>query len=76
MGCGAGGSVVLLLLWRPVAGILAGGAAVGVSAGVALLARHRIGGFTGDVLGALGVLGETGGWLWQPPGGEQATGGC
>jgi adenosylcobinamide-GDP ribazoletransferase len=27
--------------------------------GVALLARRRIGGFTGDVLGAAGVIGET-----------------
>jgi adenosylcobinamide-GDP ribazoletransferase len=35
-------------------------AAVGA---VTLLARRRIGGFTGDVLGAAGVMGETAGLL-------------
>jgi len=48
-----------------VAGLLARLAAVGVLAGlvVVALARRRIGGFTGDVLGAAGVVGETVGLL-------------
>src|SRR3954471_17340168 len=47
------------------AGLLARLAAVGVLAGllVVALARRRIGGFTGDVLGAAGVVGETVGLL-------------
>jgi adenosylcobinamide-GDP ribazoletransferase len=36
--------------------------AVAVGA-VVLLARRRIGGFTGDVLGAAGIIGETAGLL-------------
>lgn len=46
--------------------VLAGWAAVGVAAGAAavvVFARARIGGFTGDVLGAAGVVGETVGLL-------------
>jgi cobalamin synthase len=35
-----------------------GGEVVGVTA-VVVLAQKRIGGFTGDVLGAAGVVGET-----------------
>jgi adenosylcobinamide-GDP ribazoletransferase len=48
-----------------IAGVLAGVAAVGILAGlvVVALARRRIGGFTGDVLGAAGVVGETVGLL-------------
>ena len=38
-------------------------AVVAASAGVALLARRRIGGYTGDVLGAAIILGETAGLL-------------
>lgn len=36
-------------------------AAAAVAAGVAVVARRRLGGFTGDVLGALGILAETAG---------------
>jgi len=48
-----------------ITGVLARVAAVGVLAGllVVALARRRIGGFTGDVLGAAGVVGETAGLL-------------
>lgn len=48
-----------------IAGVLARVAAVGVLAGllVVALAKRRIGGFTGDVLGAAGVVGETAGLL-------------
>ena len=52
-------SVVLAATWRFPAGlvaVVAGGVAV---AGVVALARRRLGGFTGDVLGAAGVIGET-----------------
>ena len=45
-----------------VASVLAGWAVAGVAVGgvaVVALARRRIGGFTGDVLGAAGVMGET-----------------
>jgi adenosylcobinamide-GDP ribazoletransferase len=49
--------------WRPVAGpaaVLAGAAA---GAAVVLLAHRKLGGFTGDVLGAAGVVAETVGLL-------------
>jgi adenosylcobinamide-GDP ribazoletransferase len=60
----AGGLVlaaVLLELWRIGPGAAAGGAAVLAAGGVVLLARRRIGGYTGDVLGACGVLAESAG---------------
>lgn len=41
------------------AGIAAVGAATVGAAAVTLLARHRLGGFTGDVLGASALVGET-----------------
>jgi adenosylcobinamide-GDP ribazoletransferase len=56
-----GGAVALVLV--PVAigwpGLAAAGALVAGSAAVLLLARARLGGYTGDVLGAAGVVGET-----------------
>ena len=42
-------------------GAVAVGAVVVGAAGVVVLARRRIGGFTGDVLGASGMVGETAG---------------
>ncbi|MDQ1394475.1 MAG: adenosylcobinamide-GDP ribazoletransferase [Acidimicrobiaceae bacterium] len=45
--------------WRGVAGPAAILAAVGGGVGVVLLARRKVGGFTGDVLGAAGVVAET-----------------
>jgi len=56
-------ALALAAAWRPAIGplaIVAGAAAVGA---VVWLARRRIGGFTGDVLGAAGVMGETAGLL-------------
>jgi adenosylcobinamide-GDP ribazoletransferase len=44
-----------------VAGIAAVAGVVAGAAGVVALARRRIGGFTGDVLGASGMVGETAG---------------
>ncbi len=60
---GLGTSLGLLAAWRlwpGVASVVAG--SIG-SLGVVLLARRRVGGFTGDVLGAAGMVGETLGLL-------------
>ena len=46
-----------------VAGIAAVAGVVAGAAGVVVLARRRLGGFTGDVLGASGMVGETTGLL-------------
>jgi len=59
---GVGGTLAALALsasWRPLAGPVALAAAAGGAAAVAALARRRIGGFTGDVLGAGGMVAET-----------------
>jgi adenosylcobinamide-GDP ribazoletransferase len=49
-----GGLAALTLVpWAGVAGLVVG------TAGVIALAKRRIGGFTGDVLGAAGLIGET-----------------
>ncbi len=57
----AGGAAAMALAawWRPVGGVVAVAAAAAGAAGVAVLARRRIGGFTGDVLGAGGMMAET-----------------
>lgn len=60
---GAVASVALALWWDPGAGAAAVTAAVLAAAGVVALARRRVGGFTGDVLGATGVVSETAGLL-------------
>ncbi len=60
---GLGVSLVAFIAWRPVGGAAAFGAEVVGAVGVLLLARRRIGGFTGDVLGAAGVIAETLGLL-------------
>jgi adenosylcobinamide-GDP ribazoletransferase len=53
-----------LAAWgRGVAGLTAVAAVAVTAAGVVALARRRLGGFTGDVLGAAGVVGETAGLL-------------
>ena len=54
---------VLLAAWRVGPGLASGAAALVTAAAVAVLARRQIGGFTGDVLGASGVLAETAGLL-------------
>jgi len=46
-----------------VAGVAAIGGGVAAAAGVVALAQRRLGGFTGDVLGAAGMVGETAGLL-------------
>jgi cobalamin synthase len=52
-------SVVALVIWHPVAApAVFGGELVGAG-GVLFLADRRLGGQTGDVLGAAGLLGET-----------------
>lgn len=52
-------ATVLAGLWQPLAGPVAvGGAGLGAAV-VAALARRRVGGFTGDVLGAGGMVAET-----------------
>lgn len=53
---GSGGS---LLVWRVVPGLATLAGAVLAASAVLLLAWRRIGGFTGDVLGAAGVVAET-----------------
>jgi adenosylcobinamide-GDP ribazoletransferase len=58
---GAATAIGLLLAWRPLQGLAVAAAAGAASGGVVAIARRRIGGYTGDVLGALGVLGETAG---------------
>jgi adenosylcobinamide-GDP ribazoletransferase len=52
-------ALLLSVLWRPGVGPAALAAGTIAAAGVVLLARRRIGGFTGDVLGAAGMVGET-----------------
>jgi adenosylcobinamide-GDP ribazoletransferase len=61
LGLGAALAVGMLLGWRLGPGAAAGGAAVVAAVVVTWFARRRIGGYTGDVLGALGVLAETAG---------------
>ena len=56
-------AIVLAGLGRGIAGVAAVVAGVAAAAGVVALARRRIGGFTGDVLGAAGMVGETAGLL-------------
>jgi adenosylcobinamide-GDP ribazoletransferase len=52
-------SVALLVAWRPVPGVVSLASATLAGTAVLLLAVRRVGGFTGDVLGASGVVGET-----------------
>ncbi len=56
-------AVGMAVLGRGGHGLAAVGAAWVAMAGVMALAQRRIGGFTGDVLGAAGVVGETVGLL-------------
>lgn len=61
----AGGLLALALAFagRGALGVAAVGAEAAAAAAVVLLARRRLGGFTGDVLGAAAVAGETIGLL-------------
>lgn len=56
-------AIALVCAWKLEAGLPSAAAAVAAGAAVVWLSRRRIGGYTGDVLGALGVLGETAGLL-------------
>ncbi len=56
---GAAGLLVATMLWRPLGGAVASIAAALAAAAVLWLARRRIGGFSGDVLGAAGMSFET-----------------
>jgi adenosylcobinamide-GDP ribazoletransferase len=56
-------SVVLVMIARGWRGLIALGAELVAIALVALFSRRRLGGYTGDVLGAAGVIGETIGLL-------------
>jgi adenosylcobinamide-GDP ribazoletransferase len=60
---GLAGSSALLLAWHPVAGAASLASATAAAGGVLFLAWRRVGGFTGDVLGASGLVGETVGLL-------------
>ena len=55
---GAVVAVAAAAWWRPLAGPVAVAAAAAGATTVAVLARRRIGGFTGDVLGAGGIVAE------------------
>lgn len=52
-------AVVLAALWRPIPGMVAALVGLVAGLGVVRLAQRRIGGFTGDVLGAAGMVAET-----------------
>jgi len=56
-------AVFLAVAGRGVHGLAAVGAEGAAAAGVVFLAWRRLGGFTGDVLGAAAVAGETAGLL-------------
>jgi adenosylcobinamide-GDP ribazoletransferase len=56
-------SAALVVIARGVRGVAALGAELIAIALVALFSRRRIGGYTGDVLGAAGIIGETVGLL-------------
>jgi adenosylcobinamide-GDP ribazoletransferase len=60
---GLAGAIVLVILERGTRGLSALGAELLAMAMVSALAWRRIGGYTGDVLGAAGVVGETVGLL-------------
>jgi len=49
----------ILTSWRGLLGAVALGVALATAAGILVLARRRLGGFTGDVLGAVIVCSET-----------------
>lgn len=58
---GVAAGIALCAGWRPVPGAAAAAAALAAGTLVVILAERRIGGFTGDVLGAAAVVAETAG---------------
>lgn len=60
---GGAASLALAAVWRPIVGPISVACGAAAAVGVIALARRRLGGYTGDVLGAAGVLAETVGLL-------------
>jgi adenosylcobinamide-GDP ribazoletransferase len=60
---GLAGTLVCAMFWHPLGGAVAVATATLCAAGVLWLSLRRLGGFTGDVLGASGVVFETVGLL-------------
>lgn len=58
-----GGSCSVAVLWHPLGGPVAVLASLVAASGIFLLANRRLGGYTGDVLGASTVVAETAGLL-------------
>jgi adenosylcobinamide-GDP ribazoletransferase len=56
---GAAGLLVATMLWRHLGGVVVALSGLAAATLVVLFARRRLGGFTGDVLGAAGVVFET-----------------
>jgi len=52
-------ALAAVLVWRPIAGGAVLATEIAAFGSVLLLSERRLGGYTGDVLGAAGVLGET-----------------
>ncbi|MEM9248926.1 MAG: adenosylcobinamide-GDP ribazoletransferase [Pseudomonadota bacterium] len=52
-----------LILWIGPLGVACAGVCAAVAAGIALLAYRRLGGQTGDVLGAVQIAGDTAQWV-------------
>jgi adenosylcobinamide-GDP ribazoletransferase len=63
VGLAVGAAAGVASLWAVPAGPVAAGASVVAFGAVILFAARRLGGFTGDVLGAAGMVGETVGLL-------------
>jgi adenosylcobinamide-GDP ribazoletransferase len=63
VGLAVAASAAVACVWAVPAGPVAVGASVVAFVGVAAFAQRRIGGYTGDVLGAAGIIGETVGLL-------------
>ncbi len=63
LGAGVVAGLALCAAWRPVAGLAAALVGLCAGAGVVALAHKRLGGYTGDVLGAAAVMAETAGLI-------------
>jgi adenosylcobinamide-GDP ribazoletransferase len=61
LGVGVAGSFALAAAWRPLAGVVAVLSAMAAGGSVIWLGVRRVGGYTGDVLGASAVIAETAG---------------
>ncbi len=63
LGAGVLAGLALCAAWRPFDGLVGASAGLCAGAGVVALAHKRLGGYTGDVLGAAAVLAETAGLI-------------